>query len=289
MFPEMSNDLPDWFTGALATEPETGAVDVDGARIAYRAWGEREAPGLVLVHGGAAHSRWWDHIAPHLAHDRRVVALDLSGHGDSDHRSGYDLALWGREVLAAAEAAGIESPPTLVGHSLGGLVSVGLARRPDVPVGDVIVVDSPIGGLAAEEREESIELAQGKTRFYPTRAQAVSRFRPVPAQPSLPYVLDHIAPLSVRELDSGWTWKFDSSIFSGRVSLPTDVSRFHTRLAFFRAEFGLVPPRVREDIERAGGLYIDLPDAGHAPMLDQPLALLTGIRSLLAAWGVQRP
>ena len=54
-----------------------------GCRIRTLRWGARDRPGVVLVHGGAAHAHWWVSIAPHLARDYAVVALDLSGHGDS--------------------------------------------------------------------------------------------------------------------------------------------------------------------------------------------------------------
>ena len=62
--------------------------------------------GIVLVHGGAAHSRWWDHIGPLLAADRRVVAIDLSGHGDSGRRESYSFDAWAGEMLAVAADAG---------------------------------------------------------------------------------------------------------------------------------------------------------------------------------------
>lgn len=118
----MSKDngaAPAWFVDALAAPVDTGKVEVDGATIAYRAWGESGRPGIVLVHGGMAHSRWWDHIGPQLAAGRRVVALDLSGHGDSDHREHYGLDTWVGEVLAVAAAGGIAGAPVLVGHSMG--------------------------------------------------------------------------------------------------------------------------------------------------------------------------
>jgi pimeloyl-ACP methyl ester carboxylesterase len=56
------------------------------------------------------------------------------------------------------------------------------------------------------------------------------------------------------------------------------------RLAFFRAEVGLVSLDARATVEGAGGMFIEIPGAGHAPMLDQPIALVTGIRAVLAAW-----
>ena len=84
--PGADQQVPDWFARAIAQAPEHRDVVVAGARVAYRAWGPAGAPGVVLVHGGAAHSGWWDHVAPLLT-GHRVVALDLTGHGDSDRRA----------------------------------------------------------------------------------------------------------------------------------------------------------------------------------------------------------
>src|SRR5262249_49405430 len=72
----MTSDLaepPPWFTKALAAPVVPRAVSVAGTEIAYRQFGPDRSSGtngssaLVLVHGGAAHARWWDHIAPLLA------------------------------------------------------------------------------------------------------------------------------------------------------------------------------------------------------------------------------
>lgn len=51
---------------------------------------------LVFVHGAAAQASWWDHVAPLLAADRRVTAIDLSGHGDSEWRPAYDMGAGSR-------------------------------------------------------------------------------------------------------------------------------------------------------------------------------------------------
>src|SRR5487761_12732 len=103
---------PAWFTEALAAPVTEGQAVVDGVPIAYRAWGGPGSRGVVLVHGGAAHSRWWDHIGPLLASDRRVVAIDLSGHGDSGRRESYSFDAWAREILAvAADAVHRPLPP----------------------------------------------------------------------------------------------------------------------------------------------------------------------------------
>src|SRR5262249_57102754 len=98
---------PAWFPAGLAAAVQEGTTAVDGASIAYRAWGNPGPDGrsIVLVHGGAAHSRWWDHIAPLLIGGWRVVAVDLSGHGDSDRRDRHSLAARAPRALAGAAPA----------------------------------------------------------------------------------------------------------------------------------------------------------------------------------------
>ena len=112
-------EIPAWFADALGQSCDSGDIEVDGVRIVYRAWGKSGDPVAILVHGGAAHAGWWDHVAPHLAAGHRVIAIDLSGHGDSGHRQAYSLETWADEVMAVA-AAESDQPPVLLGHSMGG-------------------------------------------------------------------------------------------------------------------------------------------------------------------------
>src|SRR5574340_24451 len=204
---------PKWYVEALSAPVETGRVTVDGAAIAYRAWGEEGLPGIVLVHGGMAHSRWWDHIGPQLATGRRVVALDLSGHGDSDHREHYRLDRWAGEVLAVAEVGGIAGAPVLVGHSMGGIVSYVASDLFGARLAGAVILDSPLRDLTPEEVEARAQAAAGrKPKTYPTLETAVTRFRLVPPQEHVePYGLAHIARPSLTEVDGGWVWKGDGS------------------------------------------------------------------------------
>ena len=130
-----------WFRRALAAAPPHRDVEVEGARVHYRAWGEPGRPGLVLIHGGAAHSGWWDHVAPQLT-SHRVVAIDLSGHGDSDRREIYDMHLWAREIVAVAAAERLDRPVG-VGHSIGGWAAVTTGVEHGDAVAAVAYIDSP--------------------------------------------------------------------------------------------------------------------------------------------------
>ena len=122
--------------------------------------GPAGAPGVVLVHGTAAHARWWDHIAPFLQggtsgegaspdgayHNSglRVVAMSMSGHGDSDWRDHYGIDQWAAEVMAVAASARIAGPPVIVGHSLGGGVALYTAGRYGGALGGIVVIDTTV-------------------------------------------------------------------------------------------------------------------------------------------------
>ena len=260
--------------------------------ISYRAYGEQADNGIVLVHGGAAHARWWDHIAPLLARGRLVVALDLSGHGDSGRRDVYNLDLWAHEVLAVASAAGITGPPIVIGHSMGGFVALRVAGLYGTQIEGVVVIDSPVRDITPEERAARDQRAFGPLRVYPTREAAIARFHPIPDQSALPYITAHIAAASIRAADSGWSWKFDPRIFGRSQPTPALLTRLDCRVALFCAEHGIVSPQISELMYDGLGRrapLIEILAAGHHVMLDYPIALVTGIRTLLSDWDHSLP
>jgi pimeloyl-ACP methyl ester carboxylesterase len=283
---------PSWFTNSLAAEVETASVDVGGTAIAYRAWGKPGASGIVLVHGGAAHSRWWDHIGPLLAIGRRVAALDLSGHGDSGRRDKYTLDQWAHEVLAVAEAAAISTPPVVIGHSMGGFVALRAAGIYGSALAGIVVIDSPVHDMTPEDRAARDARAFGPLVVYPSPEAAIARFRPIPDQPTLPYIRAHVAATSIRAVRGGWSWKFDPAIFGRPEFTPALLHQLDCRVAIFHAEHGIVPPHTTELMyDRLGrrAPVIEIPAAGHHVMLDHPIALVTGIRTLLSDWDHSLP
>jgi len=280
-------EVPAWFSAALDAAAQERSIVVEGTSIAYRAWGDPAMRTIVLVHGGAAHARWWDHIAPLLAAGWRVVALDLSGHGDSGRRDRYSLDTWAREVLAVVADAGTAASTVVIGHSMGGLVTLRLATLAGARIAGAVAIDSPVRDMAPEDRAARQHRAFGPLRVYPTREAVIARFRPIPDQPTLAYIADHVAATSVRPAEGGWTWKFDPQVFARDHLTPELLTRLDCRVALFRAEHGLVTPQQGEVLyDRLGRVapVIEIPVAGHHIMLDQPVALAAALRTLLADW-----
>ena len=101
----------------------TGAIDVDGARLAYRLDGPENAPALVLAHSLGLNLRMWEPQMPGLAVRFRVVRYDSFGHGGSAAPAGpYTLDRLALDLIALLDALGIERAD-VCGISLGGMVA----------------------------------------------------------------------------------------------------------------------------------------------------------------------
>jgi pimeloyl-ACP methyl ester carboxylesterase len=287
---EGDRDAPRWFREAIALRAEERELTVEGCRIHYLCWGESGRPGLVFVHGGAAHAHWWSFIAPLFVREYRVAAIDLSGHGDSGRRDGYPRDTWAREVLAVAKDAAFDGPPIVIGHSMGGFVAITAAAAFGEQLAGAVILDSPV----RRPDPEAVEGAHGKSfrnpKVYPDVETALRHFRTVPDQPSsLPFVIDYVARRSLIEQAHGFTWKFDPVIFRRETPRASHelLPQVKCRVALFRSEHGLVTPDIGEYMYELLGRnapVIEIPEAYHHMMLDQPLLLVTGLRTLLADW-----
>ena len=286
---------PEWFNRAIETPCDESLIDVEGTDIHYLDWGEHGRPGLVFVHGGAAHAEWWSFLAPMFTSEWHAVALDLSGHGDSGRRDCYDHQIWATEVLAVAEDAGFPGPPVVVGHSLGGLVTIELAATHGDRLAGAVIVDSPVREPDPESREGARGRAFRSPGTYRDEATALEHFRLIPKQPcDNAYIVDHIARGSLVQTDAGWTWKFDPRLFEHTlVALRDQLASVRCRVALLRGELSTV---VQENT--AAYMYelmgrnapvVSIPEAHHHLILDQPLAFVAALRALLADWEHSTP
>lgn len=286
-----ASEVPVWFSRAIATPVKEDTVQVAGAPIHYLEWGDRDKPGIVFVHGGSAHAHWWTHLAPMFTERYHPVAIDLSGHGDSGRRSDYAFDLWAEEIMAVCGACGIDTPPVLVGHSMGGLVSIVTAALHGHRLRGAIIVDSPVT-RPDPEREEAVRgRAFRNPKTYAALETALQHFRLVPSQPHGPdYVMDYIARRSLHQVEGGWTWKFDPNIFSRlkRAAIHEFLAGIQTRVALFRGELShLVTPDVSDYMHELLGRnapVVAIPEAYHHLIIDQPLAFVSALRAILADW-----
>lgn len=293
---------PGWFLRAVAIEPESRFIEVAGARIHYLRWGDPSKPGLLLVHGNGAHARWWSFVAPFLAREYSVAAIDISGMGDSGWREDYTLEVFSQEQIAVCEDAGFfagEEPPIIVGHSFGGFVTILTGALYGDRLAGTVIVDSPVNPPDRPGGPPNREVRPH--RVYPSLEEAMGRFRLAPPQPCENlYILDYIARHSLKEVANseggvGWTWKFDPSIWRrfniGNMGARLAATR--CRIAIMRGEFSaLLPAEIGEymfDLLGRSAPVVEIPQARHHIMLDQPLAFVAALRALLADWDHSAP
>ena len=287
----MTPAAPTWFNDALAATRTEGEVLVAGTAIHYLEWGDRAKPVILFVHGGSAHAHWWTHLAPMFIEQYHPVAIDMSGHGDSGRRDAYAFDIWAEEILAVCEATGMDTPPVLVGHSMGGLISIVTASLHGERLRGVIIVDSPVRRPDPERVEGVRGRAFRNPKTYDDLETALSHFRLVPSQPPGPdYVMDYIARQSLVQGEAGWTWKFDPNIFLRQkpAAIHEFLSDIQTRVALFRGELSdLVTPDVSDYMYHLLGRnapVVAIPQAYHHLILDQPLAFVAALRAILADW-----
>jgi len=116
------------------------SLRVDGKKLAALKTTQGSRHRILCIHGWLDNANSFKPLLP-LIHDAEIVALDLPGHGYSEHNhSLYSLATEAHTVLAAANALHWDSF-TLVGHSLGGCIA-------------------PYATVAAEDRIEKLILIE---------------------------------------------------------------------------------------------------------------------------------
>ncbi|MFJ9896466.1 alpha/beta fold hydrolase [Streptomyces sp. NPDC091280] len=118
-------------------------LEVDGAVLVYDDEGPRDgaAVPLVFIHGWTADRHRWDHQFAHFAAERRVVRLDLRGHGESTGAGARTVDEPAADVVALLDHLGIDRFVP-VGHSMGGMIAQTLALAHPERVRRLVLVDS---------------------------------------------------------------------------------------------------------------------------------------------------
>ncbi|MCB1739493.1 MAG: alpha/beta hydrolase [Gammaproteobacteria bacterium] len=195
-------------------------------RLHYVDWGNRDAPPLLLVHGGRDHCRNWDWVAEQFRQDYHIIAPDLRGHGDSQWSIGgnYHLADYVYDIAQLLHQTGL-TPVTIIGHSLGGAISLhysgafadnvtrlvaieGMGRPPEKRTEEQRAPTERFGQWLTEMRELSGRIP----KRYPTLEDAFERMRT--ANPHLSAdQARHLTEHGVNQNEDGsYSWKFDNYV-----------------------------------------------------------------------------
>jgi pimeloyl-ACP methyl ester carboxylesterase len=293
-------EQPVWFKKAISNEPKKLSIKVKGIKIVYNAWGEKDNPGILFVHGGMAHADWWNFIAPYFIKTHRVIAMNLGGMGDSEWRKEYSTETWGTEIESVCKKEKLKKP-IVVGHSLGGMCGVYAASIMKKNLYGLIIVDTAI--MPPSDNPPKFDFKIRANKIYKNLKEIKSRFRLVPGQVNaLEYIMDYIAEKSIKKNKSGWSWKFDPNYmkifnndsFMERQAIYRDkLKGLKCRVAILRGEKSVIFPgssaKYMHELMDKKSPIINVPEAHHHIMVDQPMALISALRSLIIDWDHSKP
>lgn len=300
-------DVPEWFARAIACEGESAWVEVEGCAIHYLSWGDPALPGLMFVGASGGHAHWYDHVAPLFASRFRVIVMDPAGCGDSGRREAYSKALMTAEIAGVLEHSGLldgPAPPVVVGHSAGAQCVVRAAQAHGAGWLGVIGVD----GLRYAELETDHAIPHFRSldpnapppprrapKVWENLDEAVARFRlspPPMIEIGNDFVLRHIARHSYREVEGGWTSKFDPGqthqVIDLAFELTPALKDLPCRAAAIYGETSHLTdasagPAVTAMNEGKVAAFT-IPGTSHFPMIDSPFAFVAAIEGVALVW-----
>ncbi len=205
--------------------------------LAARVYGPEDGEPVLALHGWLDNAMTFDLLAPQLQ-GLRIVAIDMAGHGHSGHRApgaGYQLWDYALDALMATQELGWEKF-SLLGHSLGGIISVMIAAAVPERITRVALIDGivPETGEADQSPHKlgeallaHIDLAAKKKTVYETVEQAVQvrmrGFMPVSYLASQLLAQRGLSPVA-----GGYSWNSDS-----RLTLPSPLRLTRAHAAAF--------------------------------------------------------
>jgi len=208
-------------------------VSIPGLDLGGLAWGEPDAPPLLLVHGWLDNAASFALLAPKLADRFHVIALDLPGHGHSGHlpeSTIYQHVDYVRAVLAAADALALPRFH-LLGHSLGAGVATMLAVAAPERVRALALIEGlgPLGDDGSRTLDRFREaMALKATGNRPLRVfatiESAAEARAL-ASGLAPELGRYIVERGLNAVEGGYSWRSDA-----RLSRPTAVRLAETQV-----------------------------------------------------------
>jgi pimeloyl-ACP methyl ester carboxylesterase len=255
---------------ASAEEPkavEAKAASADGVPIAYDVRGKGETT-LVFIHGWCGDRSFWKDQLDAFADRYRVVALDLGGHG----ASGKDRAEWTVESMAGDVEAILKAldlkRAILVGHSMGGPISLLVAKRMPDRVAAVVGVDTlhNVEFKWPEEQTKQI-LAAMEADFEGTMRGFMPSMLPQGADPAL--------AKSLLDKTLGADRKMALGLMRALTAFDAKAALAGAKVPVRCVNAAARPPFAMEtavDVNRKYGDFdaVLMEGVGHFPMLEKP-------------------
>lgn len=195
----------------------------DDIQLTADEWGDPSGPPVLMCHGAGQNRHAWKTTAQTLA-DRGwfVLTVDARGHGDSDWSTQalYDSEDIGRDIVALLER--FESPPAIVGASMGGMAALAAQRTAARQLYIAVVLVDITPDFDMEGAQRVIAFMSGNPEGFADldeAADAIAAYNPHRARPSEP---SGLARVLRQRSDGRWIWRWDPSYVSSKPGFNSD-------------------------------------------------------------------
>lgn len=126
------------------------SVSIEGKKISYYEKGQGQT--IVFLHGYLETKEVWDDFVSHLSDEFRLICIDIPGHGESEViAESHEMDIMANRINDLLEGLAI-SNYTLVGHSMGGYVSLALANQFSKKINGLVLFHSSVYADNDEKR-----------------------------------------------------------------------------------------------------------------------------------------
>ncbi|MBB6246754.1 alpha/beta hydrolase [Rhodanobacter sp. A1T4] len=278
------------------TAPTERRIALPHLALAAQVWGDDAAPPLLALHGWLDNAGSFALLAPLLAQRFHVIALDLPGHGHSDHLAPgaqYHYLDYVRVVLETTDALQLDRY-TLLGHSMGAGIAALVAAAAPQRIERLRLIEGlgPLGDDGSQTLKRFREaFASRADSTKPLRV-----FRDIEQAVNARVIVSGLAadlarPIVMRaliETDGGWQWRSDPRL-THKSAVRQAESQIHAILRGIEAPAALLlakpttaylptaPMQARADC--VANMVVSHLDGGHHLHLEQPAAVAAWIEA----------
>jgi 3-oxoadipate enol-lactonase len=233
---------------------------------------------LILLHGYPLNRTIWNRVIPYFQDNTDVISPDLRGHGDSPIPPGeYLMETMAGDVVALMNRLGVERV-VIAGHSMGGYVALALLKNFPERISALALVASQAAADSPERyqaRMQSIAEIQKSGTGVVTESMLTRLTRNKALYPELKRIFSSATREGLIGTLQGIAKREDARPWLGSITIPV--------LVISGGEDAIIPrEKAAEVVNRCrSAWWMELPDCGHMPMMENPEATGLALRSLV--------